>query len=68
MIHRHGFSNDDLDKFAELLFSIISSSDDTALKILYACGIFAIYDYLEKNGRNFSFNSYYIFKELKQIL
>lgn len=67
LIQEYGFSHENLDKFAELLFDLtVASSDKTGNTVLIAA-IGSIYTYLDKHERSFSFNRFYILKELEKF-
>ncbi len=62
----YGFSNDNLEKFAELLFDLAVASYDEPERMKLITGINAVYKYLDKHECSFSLNRYYILKELKK--
>ena len=64
LIREHGFSDENLEKFAELLFDFVAASSDRDAKIRLTCGITAIYRYLNEKKAPASLNRYYILKEL----
>ena len=56
LIREYGFSDENLEKFAELLFDFAAASPDRDATVRLACGITAIYRYLdEKNAPLFPF-------------
>lgn len=63
----YGFDNEELEKFAELLYELTIASDDNDFKARSIAGIGSIYKYLDKNGTSISFNRQYILQELRKI-
>lgn len=63
LVSEHGFSQEDLEKFAELLFELITPSKSEPTNE-YIAAITSIYSYLDKHGNSFSFKRYYILTEL----
>lgn len=63
----YGFDNEELEKFAELLYELTIASDDNDFKVRSIAGISSIYKYLDKNGTSISFNRQYILQELRKI-
>ena len=61
LTREYGFSDENLEKFAELLF------DFAAATVRLACGITAIYRYLDEKKAPVSLNRYYILKELENM-
>ncbi len=68
LIREYGFSNDNLEKFAELLMDFIETSPGRATARKYVPAVISIYDYLHENASDFSFNSYYALKELEKYM
>lgn len=68
LITEYGFSNANLDKFAELLFDLAEASQDRADRVKLSSGIGAIYTYLDRNKADVSLNRYYILKELNKYI
>lgn len=66
ILKEYGFTNNNLDKFAELLFDLTSSTEDKTQRIKLITGINEIYKYLDNNASTFSVNRYYILKELNK--
>lgn len=64
LIHKYGFSNCNLEKFAELLYDFMLSESDGYVKAKYVSHIFSIYRYLETARFELSFNTYLIIQEL----
>ena len=62
-----GFSDENLEKFAELLFDFAAASPDRDATVRLACGITAIYRYLDEKKAPVSLNRYYILKELENM-
>ena len=60
-------SDENLEKFAELLFDFAAASPDREATVRLACGITAIYRYLDEKKAPVSLNRYYILKELENI-
>ena len=63
LIREYGFSDENLEKFAELLFDFAAASPDRDATVRLACGITAIYRYLDEKKAPVSLNRYYILKE-----
>mgnify|MGYP001063378443 CR=1 FL=1 len=61
LTREYGFSDENLEKFAELLFDFAAASPDLA------CGMTAIYRYLDEKKAPVSLNRYYILKELENM-
>lgn len=68
LVAKHGFSEEDLDKFAELLFDCVAATEDPGERQRLAAGIGAIYCYLDERKAPVSLNRYYILKDLKQYV
>ena len=64
LTREYGFSDENLEKFAELLFDFAAARDAT---VRLACGITAIYRYLDEKKAPVSLNRYYILKELENM-
>ena len=64
LTREYGFSDENLEKFAELLFDFAADRDAT---VRLACGITAIYRYLDEKKAPVSLNRYYILKELENM-
>lgn len=64
----HRFSNDNLEKFAELLFDFVVASEDSQARIRLIAGISVIYKYLDAHEASASLNRYYILKELSRYV
>ena len=62
----YNFNNDNLEKFADLLFDFIEASDDTDERQNLTVCIINIYKYLDENTNTISFHRHYILKELKK--
>ena len=67
LIREYGFSDENLEKFAELLFDFAAASPDRDATVRLACGITAIYRYLDEKKAPVSLNRYYILKELENM-
>lgn len=67
LINDYGFSNENLEAFAELLFEFIVPSNTNSTNA-YIDAITAIYLYLDNNGGCFSIKRHYILKELEQYM
>ena len=65
LTREYGFSDENLEKFAELLFAAASPDRDATVRL--ACGITAIYRYLDEKKAPVSLNRYYILKELENM-
>ena len=59
----YGFGDQELDKFAELLFDMVAASE---LRLAAAVG--AIYSYLDAKKAPASLNRYYILKDLEKYI
>lgn len=57
---RHQFNDENLEKFAELLYEFQQSTDNIELKFLYIDTIKSIYRYLEGKGSLILYSSYVI--------
>ena len=67
LTREYGFSDENLEKFAELLFDFAAASPDRDATVRLACGITAIYRYLDEKKALVSLNRYYILKELENM-
>ena len=67
LTREYGFSDENLEKFAELLFDFAAASPDRDATVRLACGITAIYRYLDEKKAPVSLNRYYILKELENM-
>ena len=65
---RYGFDNGSLEKFAEILYLLASSSPDTAARRQTAAAAISIYEYLEAHASCCFFDRYHIRKELEKYL
>jgi len=65
LTQEYGFDNNSLEKFAELLFDLVETSEDRVEKGRLAAGITAIFGHLEKFG-TYSLKTHYILKELEK--
>lgn len=68
LIKEYGFNDEDLGKFAELLFDFTEAAPDKAAARKYIPAIAGIYKYLRENTSYFPFNGYYILKELDKYV
>ena len=68
LIQEHHFNNDNLEKFADLIFDFIEATDDTDEKQNLIRCIVNIYKYLDESSNTISFHRHYILKELKKYL
>ncbi|MEG1885696.1 MAG: hypothetical protein RR182_05360 [Alistipes sp.] len=68
LIGKYGFSNNNLEKFAELLYDFVNTSQDQTERMKLVSCIGAIYKYLEKNEASLSLDRYYILKELEKYV
>ncbi|MEG1760086.1 MAG: hypothetical protein RR258_06680 [Alistipes sp.] len=68
LIEKYGFSNNNLEKFAELLYDFVNTSQDQIERMKLVSCIGAIYKYLEKNETSLSLDRYYILKELEKYV
>ena len=68
LIQEYHFNNDNLEKFGDLIFDFIETTDDiNERQNLIRC-IINIYKYLDENSNTISFHRHYILKELKKYL
>jgi hypothetical protein len=67
LIHRYKFNNDNLEKFAELIFDFIETTNSINEKKKLIVCISKIYVYLDENRHPISYNRFYILEELKNI-
>ena len=66
LIGKYGFSHENLEKFAELLYEFVAASADKNFTTKCIANIGSIYKYLDENGSAISFNRDFILSELKQ--
>ena len=64
LIEKHGFNDEDMDTFAELLYNLSQITENEDLKSKYIENIKLIYKHLDKNATFFSFNRYRIEKNM----
>lgn len=64
LTEQYGFTDDNLEKFAVLLFEFFIASDDDIEKGEFKMRISEIYRYLDDNGKIYSFDRFNISKEL----
>jgi len=62
----YGFGDQELDKFAELLFDMVAASEQHAERLRLAAA--AIYSYLDAKKAPASLNRYYILKDLDKYI
>lgn len=65
LVQEHGFSNGNLEQFAELLADLAAASDEREERQRLAAAACAIYKYQDAHKAPASLNRYYILKELK---
>lgn len=65
---RYGFTEEHLDRFAELLFDFVAASEDRPERLRLAAAIGAIYSYLDRRKAPVSVNRYYILKDLNEYI
>lgn len=65
---QHGFTEADLDKFAELLADMVAASANQDERRHLAAGVGAIYSYLDEHKAPPSLRRYYILKDLDRYL
>ena len=58
----------ELDKFAELLFDMVAASEQHAERLRLAAAVGAIYSYLDAKKAPASLNRYYILKDLEKYI
>lgn len=68
LTQEYGFSDDNLDKFAELLADLAAASDDRSERIRLAAAVGAIYGHLDARKVPVSLNRYYILKDLEKYI
>lgn len=68
LVGQYGFSDADLDKFAELLFDLVAASDDRTERLRLAAGVGALYSYLDQKKAPASLNRYYILRDLDKYI
>lgn len=64
----YGFGDQELDKFAELLFDMVAASEQHAERLRLAAAVGAIYSYLDAKKAPASLNRYYILKDLDKYI
>ena len=64
----YGFGDQELDKFAELLFDMAAASEQHAERLRLAAAVGAIYSYLDAKKAPASLNRYYILKDLDKYI
>ena len=64
----YGFGDQELDKFAELLFDMVAASEQHAERLRLAAAVGAIYSYLDAKKAPASLNRYYILKDLEKYI
>ena len=64
----YGFGDQELDKFAELLFDMVAASEQPAERLRLAAAVGAIYSYLDAKKAPASLNRYYILKDLDKYI
>ena len=64
----YGFGDQELDKFAELLFDMVAASEQHAVRLRLAAAVGAIYSYLDAKKAPASLNRYYILKDLDKYI
>ena len=64
----YGFGDQELDKFAELLFDMVAASEQHAERLRLAAAVVAIYSYLDAKKAPASLNRYYILKDLDKYI
>ena len=64
----YGFGDEELEKFAELLFDLVAASEDRNERLRLATGIGAIYSHLDARKAPASLNRYYILKDLDKYI
>ena len=64
----YGFSDADLEKFAELLFDFAAASEERGERLRLAAAIGALYSYLDEKKAPASLNRYYILKDLDKYI
>ena len=64
----YGFGDQELDKFAELLFDMVAALEHHAERLRLAAAVGAIYSYLDAKKAPASLNRYYILKDLDKYI
>ncbi len=67
LVDEYGFSDADLEKFAELLFDFTAASEERGERLRLAAAIGTLYSYLDEKKATASLDRYYILKDLEQI-
>lgn len=62
------FSEENLEKFAELLFDMVAASEERNERLRLAAGIGAIYRHLDEKKAPASLNRYYILRDLDNYI
>ena len=62
------YGDQELDKFAELLFDMVAASEQHAERLRLAAAVGAIYSYLDAKKAPASLNRYYILKDLDKYI
>ena len=68
LVGEYGFSDADLEKFAELLFDFAAASEEHGERLRLAAAIGALYSYLDEKKAPASLNRYYILKDLDKYI
>ena len=68
LVDEYGFSDADLEKFAELLFDFTAASEERGERLRLAAAIGALYSYLDEKKAPASLNRYYILKDLDKYI
>lgn len=68
LVSEYGFSDADLEKFAELLFDFVAASDNRDEQLRLAAGVGALYSYLARKKTPASLNRYYILRDLDKYI
>ena len=68
LVGEYGFSDADLEKFAELLFDFAAASEEHGERLRLAAAIGALYSYLNEKKAPASLNRYYILKDLDKYI
>ena len=68
LVGEYGFSDADLEKFAELLFDFAAASEERGERLRLAAAIGALYSYLDEKKAPASLNRYYILKDLDKYI
>ena len=68
LVGEYGFSDADLEKFAELLFDFVAASDNRDEQLRLAAGVGALYSYLDRKKAPASLNRYYTLRDLDKYI